>query len=421
MNNLPSASSIVPRALVIQLARLGDLVQSLPVITALRKQNPHTPLDILCPFPLVPLGSLFPGISRSLPWNGEEWHALAENWNGRANHAISQANQYLEQYDTCPYPVAYNLNNHHRAVFAAHLLGDQVIGPGACGPLSSTSPPWAEYLRLVSTFRGSNRIHLADAFCGLCGVEPPSSVPVIRSNDVDLPGDLREFCEKDGVQVGLVIGAGDVERRIPPRVWRDWITRLITRCPEGQVLLVGGNGERELAYSIQDQLPSMVQGRVWNACGRTTLPQLVQLFSRCRWVIGADTGPLHLGAACGARVIGWYFSRARVHETGPYGEGHWIWQAVGETTRNGYVHQSEGIQPHHWPVNESVELLLNERSSCIPDGWTLWSSHQDQKGMYFTQAGHQPVPSPKREHVWQTLSSLREHDRSSLMELLGSS
>ena len=43
-------------------------------------------------------------------------------------------------------------------------------------------------------------------------------------------------------------------------------------------------------------------------------------------MIGSDTGPLHLGVACGARAIGWYFSRARVHETGPYGVGHYVWQ-----------------------------------------------------------------------------------------------
>ena len=56
------------------------------------------------------------------------------------------------------------------------------------------------------------------------------------------------------------------------------------------------------------------------------MPQLAHVFNRCQWVIGSDTGPLHLGVACGARAIGWYFSRARVHETGPYGVGHYVWQ-----------------------------------------------------------------------------------------------
>ncbi|HBP88208.1 MAG TPA: hypothetical protein DD706_10995, partial [Nitrospiraceae bacterium] len=65
------------RALLIQLARLGDLVQSLPVLTALHSANPQQPLDLLCPSPLVALGKLFPCVERVFPWKGEQWHELA--------------------------------------------------------------------------------------------------------------------------------------------------------------------------------------------------------------------------------------------------------------------------------------------------------------------------------------------------------
>jgi ADP-heptose:LPS heptosyltransferase len=43
------------RALFIQLARLGDLIQSLPAIEAVRGRYPGRPLDLLCSAPLAAL------------------------------------------------------------------------------------------------------------------------------------------------------------------------------------------------------------------------------------------------------------------------------------------------------------------------------------------------------------------------------
>ena len=44
-------------------------------------------------------------------------------------------------------------------------------------------------------------------------------------------------------------------------------------------------------------------------------------------MIGGDTGTLHLAAALGTRVVGLYMGTASCHETGPYGDGHYVLQA----------------------------------------------------------------------------------------------
>ena len=421
----------MPRALVIQLARLGDLLQSFPVITALRSHNAQTPFDLLCPLPLTTLGTLFPEISQSLPWNGEDWHALSKQWNRGAAKAISQATQQLEYYEASQYSVAYNLNNHRRAVLAGHLLADRVAGLGSDGPLSSRLSPWAEYLRLVARYRGSNQVHLSDAFCGLCDVQPPAQVPLIQVADSELPRDLFNFGKNNYLSVGIVVGAGDADRRVSSGVWQEWITKFISKSPDGEVILIGGKGEQELAFAIQDKLSSIAACRVWNACGRTTLPQLAQLFSRCQWVVGSDTGPLHLGVACGARALGFYFSNARVHETGPYGEGHWVWQAEGQVEQNAnskvqdrkwkMENRREGVVPKKWPVEESVELLLTDTCSSVPEGWGLWNSHRDNYGAFYTKLGQPIIPSVIRKEVWQILAGSEEIKWSDIEDILQSS
>ena len=84
----------------------------------------------------------------------------------------------------------------------------------------------------------------------------------------------------------------------------------------------------------------MIAGRLWDATGRTTLSQLATTLKRCDWAVGADTGPLHLAAAVGTSAMGFYFSRARVHETGPYGQGHWCGKRIAPSRRPG---QSEPV------------------------------------------------------------------------------
>ena len=80
----------MPRALVIQLARLGDLLQSLPAITQLRACYPETQFDLLCPSHLAEVGRLLPGIEKVLEWDGAAWQrrAMAAQRDLRPEHLV---------------------------------------------------------------------------------------------------------------------------------------------------------------------------------------------------------------------------------------------------------------------------------------------------------------------------------------------
>jgi hypothetical protein len=169
------------------------------------------------------------------------------------------------------------------------------------------------------------------------------------------------------------------------------------------VVLVGQ--ERERARYIQDQLPSSILGRLWDATGRTSLPALAEILGRCHTVIGADTGPLHLAAAVGTRVIGWYFARARVHETGPYGTDHLVWQAY--KSKEGAVSGPFGVQPTSWPIQETIDALLTGRIQGFEE-WPVWVSQCDRWGAYYSEAGRQSAPPREREDLWRELQPLQE-------------
>ena len=397
-------------SLLIQLARLGDLLQSLPAISSLHSSVPNQPLDLLCAAPLTPIGKLFSGIQRVYPWEGERWHTFATKDGCDRQWLINAAEQYVTDCAFPPYTLAYNLNNHPRSILASHLLSEHVVGAGDQGPLHPSLPPWVAYLRHVAGDRGHNRIHLADAFCGVCGVNPPTVVPTIHATHVALPSDLAHMVsEGSWERIGIVLGAGDGDRRVPLVSWRQLIESCIDHLPNGLCVLIGGPGEREAALALEDQLPPSYLSRLFNCVGRTSLPQLAHVFNHCQWVVGSDTGPLHLGVACGARAIGWYFSRARVHETGPYGVGHYVWQY----RRMDEIEKLEACKinsptqpPRSWPVIETLQLIQGQQGSQTPSEWELWKSHRDEWGMYYLNEGRPDTGVLQRENIWERLSVL---------------
>ena len=383
------------RRLLIQLARLGDLVQSLPVIASLATQYPHRSLDLLCAASLADLAYLFPNVGHVVKWNGAQWHAWAESFVGEFQPSrLREVEQYLAELTTDPYAMAYVLNHHPRAILAATLLATEVQGPTLRGPLDEELSPWTSYLHHVAQTRGANRIHLSDTFCGLCGVTPPPVPPVLRLPSIVLPSDLAEIGMSDGQWIAVAVGAGDADRSIPIAVWIEWISTVLAYDSPCAVVLVGTKRDQTTAVAIQDGLSPMMAGRLWDATGRTTLPQLAAVLKRCHWAVGADTGPLHLAAAVGTCAMGFYFARARVHETGPYGLGHWVWQA-------------DHAMPETWPIHASVKLIREPETTSWQapvTGWSLWQSHHDEWGAIFHPVDDNNSQEDRRAAVWQEIS-----------------
>ncbi len=392
-------NSFKRRALIVQLARLGDLLQTVPAITALTAADPTLVLDLLCPAPLAPIGRMLPGVVDVVEWDGLAWSHCAEaTGSGLQLTHLHDAEHRLNMLAPRRYDCAYVLNQHPRALLAGALLARETIGPRCEGPLGEQLTPWAAYIREVAITGRGRQVHLADAFCGLCRVQPSGRLAVLCRSACVLPGDLDEIGRSEGRWVGLIIGAGDVERMVPLDVWKQWIVRFLDHDPRGRVVLIGQ--ERERGCQLLDLLPQVVRGRLWDATGRTSLIELAELMVRCHRVIGSDTGPLHLAAALGVPVIGMYFARARVHQTGPYGSGHLIWQAA-ET--GGTMPMGGGsLRPMRWPIEETVTALVEGRIG-ISEEWTVWDSHCDRWGAYYSESSHGSLPPYEREALWRTM------------------
>ena len=216
------------RALIIQLARLGDIVQSIPAITAMKTADPSLILDVLCPAPLATVGRMVPGIADVLEWDGNAWRHGAQEAEAEFQlEQITDADRRMRALSAQQYDCAYVLNQHPRALLAGALLARNMRGPRLDGPLGDRLSPWASYVKEVALTRRSCRVHLADVFCGLCGVCPTGNQPAISLPPGSLPSDLEPIGLQGGPWVGLIVGAGAVERLVPLDVWMRWIMRFL--------------------------------------------------------------------------------------------------------------------------------------------------------------------------------------------------
>ncbi len=106
-----------------------------------------------------------------------------------------------------------------------------------------------------------------------------------------------------GGDIVLLPGAGKPNKLWPVDRFRELARRLGDRA-----LAVWGPDERELAEAIGARVAPP-----------TTLRELAWILANAQLVIGGDTGPLHLAAALGTKVIGLY-GPTDPRRNGPYGQ-----------------------------------------------------------------------------------------------------
>lgn len=112
------------------------------------------------------------------------------------------------------------------------------------------------------------------------------------------------------------VGAKRSNRAWEPESYAALMTELL-KTPNLRILLIGGPDEKPLAEKLLARAPGHGEA-LQNYCGAHDIPSTAALLAQCDWVIGGDTGPLHLAAAVGAPMIAIYGPTA-LARTGPVG------------------------------------------------------------------------------------------------------
>jgi lipopolysaccharide heptosyltransferase I len=116
----------------------------------------------------------------------------------------------------------------------------------------------------------------------------------------------------------IAVGAGArwLTKRWPPGHFATLLRDAQARFG-GTVVFIGAPDEAEVSRAVAEGL----HGPICDLTGRTTLPQLAAVLAQCDVLLANDTGPLHLAVALGRPVVAPY-TCTQVALNGPYGQFH---------------------------------------------------------------------------------------------------
>ena len=333
------------RIALLKPSALGDIVHSLPVLSALKELYPSSSIDWIVNRSFEPLIVGHPDLHATVPFQRGAFKGL---WK-----SLSYSVQFADQLRKNRYDLVVDLQG---------LLRTGIMAAATGAPVRVGFAKAREGSRHAYTHRidvpDATRIHAVDRYWRV--VEALGGGHLAKRFHVPLhPRELqtidREFRDYPRQWIALAPGAKWLTKRWPPAHFADLVNRARAEFG-GTVFLVGAAEDAPLALEIQQRSA----GGCVDLTGKTSLPKLAALLARADVMLANDTGPLHLAAALGTPCIAPYTCTI-IAKHGPYGSRHTGIETsvpcAGSYLRqcpNGMICMDELTPERLWPALKSV-------------------------------------------------------------------
>jgi len=309
------------RFLLVRLSSLGDLVHSVPVVPALRRSFPGARIDWVADARWAPLMELVEGLDNVIPLDRSARGTLA----------------CIRRLRRARYTCAIDIQGRYRSAVLMWLAG----APRRIGrrPEATREPGAAMFYTQRVAPAGKHIVEMNLSLAVAAGAHQPAELEFPFRVPADAASRVRETLARQGIRDYAVIspGGGWGSKCWPPErfgelcaeIWRRHELRAVINISEGEEELARG-----VTSAAGDAKPAVIS---------TTIPELAALLAAARLVVAGDTGPLHLAAALGTRVVG-LFGATDPERNGPLPRGAVVRNAGGEPpdyVRGDYVRRRD--------------------------------------------------------------------------------
>lgn len=286
-----------PRLLILRLSSMGDIVHALPAVAALRGAFPSAQLDWVVEEKWTPLLAGCPVISE----------VISQGRSVRATLAL------VRELRSRRYHMAVDLQGLYKSAALAWLSGaGRRVGLAA----SHAREPGAA--RFYTGRVAPSSAHVVDMNLELARAAG-AALPQGAAFPLRVAPEAEQWLARQQSELGFA----DYYVLFPGGGWRSkcWpaeqyghLHRKLAERHQWRGVVTYGPGERALAEAVR-----LVAGEPEPMLLASDLPQLLALLARARFVVAADTGPLHVAAALGTPVVG-LFGPTDPQRNGPYGQ-----------------------------------------------------------------------------------------------------
>lgn len=282
--------------LVIDFGQLGDVVLSLPALSAIRRKFPHARITVAVGKPAAPIVELSGYGDTTM---AVDRVALRD---GFKPLSVVRIARFVQEVRRAKFDFVIDLHS----LSETNLLG---FLSGASRRLYARRP--GRSLDYLSNFRpqppvedNSPSKHAIDRYLDVLiplGIRDTPRFPRLRTRPEDAAAIeqllKKEKAEQETMLVGLFPGAGHPGRRWPLERFVE-LADMLVRNDGVRVIAFAGPEERALIKEMRTAFP-----RSTIFFDRLTIPQLAAALVRLSAFVSNDTGPMHIATAVGTSVV----------------------------------------------------------------------------------------------------------------------
>jgi ADP-heptose:LPS heptosyltransferase len=320
------------KVLLVNITRLGDMLQATPTIAGIKRENPDCHTTVLVEKQFADICHILPNIDRVVSIDlGFTCRSLAAEQSG-----VIDAYQYVselvdelrdESFDYC-----LNMSSSAYTALLLKLLKIPRTG-GWTADEEGYRVIESEWARLFATSvhyqnRQYNSLNLVDVFrCSADVEDHPQKLLVNIEPDAERYA--QEMIRNAGFTnygplIAVQAGASQAKRQWSPSLFVEMV-KILDKEYNARIILTGSPKEIAIVQPILDGCNSP---NVFSAVGKTSIPQLAALLKECEVLVTGDTGPMHISVAAGTPVVAMFLASAYGFETGPYSAGNIVLQPV---------------------------------------------------------------------------------------------
>ena len=321
---------MIKNILILNMTRMGDLVQSTSSIAGLRKQYPNACITLMVTSAFEEFSKKIPCINKRVVFDIKQFVDRDDKKQMLWVDVYKYLESILNELKDRKYDLLINLSHSKLSAFMISYLKIKNMRGFGCDENGDriTLDPWMQYFGIEPFNRQLNPFNLVEIFTRSAGVAPEEN-PIRLSNKGDDIESMSKFFEIDSINseellIGIQAGSSLEGRRWPPESFAKIADGLVESLG-AKIILLGVNSEKKLSEKIISL--AKYKYEITDLTGETNVDQLTALVSRCSYLITNDTGTMHVAAAVGTTIIGLFFAHAHPYETAPYSPGHLIFQA----------------------------------------------------------------------------------------------
>jgi lipopolysaccharide heptosyltransferase II len=303
------ASHPRPRILIVQPSRMGDVIFTLPAVTALRKKYPNAWIGWMVDERCAPLVEGCPAIDEVIVFDRRRI-SPAYLWSLRRTLRAKHIDVSIDFHGLAKSALMVMLAGARFRIASASTNGMRELS----WLFSREIPPEKNVAHCVERHCAVVRYLGAPAAVPEYPLAPPSSEDSGRITAL-----LREHNVADGdLLVAVHPGGGWTSRRWSGERFATLISRLL-QDRKVRVALVGGKEGGATEKGLNEEIADQVHGgTLIDLTGHLSLKELIALFGRCRVFVGNEAGPLHIATALGIPAVA-ILGPTDPRRTGPFG------------------------------------------------------------------------------------------------------